>query len=231
MPPGPARSTRTAKAERATPAPAAKRTRVNDSEKTRRDILDVAIKEMSQNGFSGARIDEIADRTKTSKRMIYYYFGSKEGLYLAALEECYRQIREIEGTLHLRKKKPLDALADLVRATFDHHLSHTDFIRLVMVENIHQGRHLSQIDGLKELNHGTIELIDDICKRGAQQGAMRPDIDPVELHMTISALCFFYVSNRHSFSYIFDCDMTSLVSHASRREQVSDVVLRYVRPK
>ncbi|MDP3737821.1 MAG: TetR family transcriptional regulator [Hyphomonadaceae bacterium] len=211
-----------------TPAP--ERSRTNDAERTRQDILEVAIHEMSEKGFSGARIDEIAERTQTSKRMIYYYFESKEGLYCAVLEECYRRIREIEGALHLKEKPPLEALSELVKFTFDHHVQNIDFIRLVMVENIHHGNHLAKVPALKEMNRPTIELLADICRRGAAEKVMRRNIDPVDLHMTISALCFFYVSNRYTFSYLFEVDMTSLSATVSRRERVSEVVLRYVRP-
>lgn len=211
-------------------APAPERTRTNDAERTRQNILEVAIHEMSEKGFSGARIDEIAERTQTSKRMIYYYFESKEGLYCAVLEECYRRIREVEGTLHLKEKPPLEALSELVKFTFDHHVQNIDFIRLVMVENIHHGRHLASVPHIKEMNRPTIDLLAEICRRGAAEKVMRKGLDPIDLHMTISAMCFFYVSNRYTFSYLFDVDMTSLSATVSRRERVAEVVLKYVRP-
>lgn len=204
--------------------------RTNDPERTKADILEVATHEFSEKGLSGARIDEIAERTRTSKRMIYYYFGSKEGLYRAVLEESYRRIRAIEATLDLEHKPPLEALAQHVRFTFDYQLANPDFIRLVMVENIHNGVHIAQLSSAQQSNMAAIETLRSIIKRGIAAGVMRKDLDPIDLHMSISALCFFNVSNRHTFSTIFKVDMVSLAATAARRESVTDLILRFVAP-
>ena len=202
--------------------------RTNNPERTREDILDVARQEFATKGLSGARIDEIAARTATSKRMIYYYFGSKEALYLAVLEQAYRRIRSVEGTLDLEALPPLEALAKLVRFTFDYQTSNEEFIRLVMVENIHNGEFIAQSKVIKALNVPVIDALRTLCTRGRAEGAMRPNLDPIDLHMTISALCFFSVANRHTFSTIFGRDMVSKAALAARREIVVDTVLRYV---
>lgn len=204
------------------------RSRTNDPDATRADILEVALKEFADKDLSGARIDEIAEQTRTSKRMIYYYFESKEGLYLAVLEECYRRMRFVENQLDLDKIPPLDALRLLVTSTFDYQDAHPDFIRLVMVENIHHGEHVSRLADVGALNAGVIDQIKRICERGAAQGVMRPDIDPVDLHMTISALCFFNVSNRYTFSRIFSLNMGSKAALKARRDSVADLVVRSV---
>lgn len=204
------------------------RARVNDPERTKADIISVATHEFSEKGLSGARIDEIAERTHTSKRMIYYYFGSKEGLYRTVLESCYRRIRSVEERVDLDKKPPLDALAELVGFTFDHHNQNEDFIRLVMVENIHHGSSISSLPS--DVNESAIEKLSDICRRGVAEGVIRQDIEPLDLHMTISALCFFNVSNRHTFSSIFKVDMGSPAALRKRRKQVIEVVLRSVAP-
>ena len=210
------------------PAPAPGRT--NDPERTRANILEVATHEFAEKGLSGARIDEIAERTQTSKRMIYYYFDGKEGLYRAVLEAAYRRVREAEIELHLEDKPPLEALADLVRSTFDHHMAHPDFIRLVMVENIHHGETVASLPDIVAINRPAIENIRRICDRGVEAGVMRADVDAVDVHMSISALCFFNVSNRHTFGRIFNVDMTSPEPVATRRNQVVRMLLRYVMP-
>ena len=202
--------------------------RTNDPERTKANILAVATQEFSEKGLSGARIDEIAERTHTSKRMIYYYYGSKEGLYRAVLEACYRRIRSVEDHVDLESKPPLDALAELVQFTFDHHNQNEDFIRLVMVENIHHGANIASLP--RDINESAIEKLSDICRRGVAEGVIRGDIDPLDLHMSISALCFFNVSNRHTFSTIFKVDMTSPAAADKRRAQVTDLILRYVAP-
>lgn len=210
--------------------PGGKLRRTKDPVRTRADIIEVATREFSEKGLSGARIDEIAERTKTSKRMIYYYFENKEGLYRAVLAESYRRIRAIEATLEVRRKAPRDALAQYVRFTFDHQLANVDFNRLVMVENIHHGQHIAQLSAEDQASMAAIETLRTIVARGVAEGVMRADLDAIDLHMSISALCFFNVANRHTFSTIFKVDMTSPAATASRRESIVDMILRFVAP-
>ncbi len=210
--------------------PAAKTARVNDPERTRANIILVATHEFSEHGLSGARIDEIAARTHTSKRMIYYYFGSKEGLYRTVLEECYRRIRAIEHDVDLDAMPPLEALAALVRFTFDYQTNNEDFIRLVMVENIHRGENMAALPNIAAVNSKAIQRLKTLCARGVKEGVMRKDLEPIDLHMSISALCFFNVSNRHTFSTIFKVDMRSPKALRHRKETVTEMILRYVTP-
>jgi len=209
-------------------APVKEKTRTNDPDRTKANIIEVATHEFSEKGLSGARIDEIAERTATSKRMIYYYFESKEGLYRAVLEDSYRRIRSIEATLDLENKPPLEALAQHVRFTFDYQLANPDFIRLVMVENIHHGAHIAQLSSTQQESMAAIQTLRDILDRGKREGVMRKDLDPIDVHMSISALCFFNVANRHTFSTIFKLDMGSPAATAARRESVTEMILRFV---
>ncbi len=134
------------------------------------DIIEVATHEFSEKGLAGARIDVIAEAMRTSKRMIYYYFGSKEGLYIRVLEEAYRRIREIESSLHLDDLGPEDALRRLVGFTVDYQLANPDFIRLVMTENIHRGEFLAQSKAIHKLNVPAIEGLRRVYERGAEGG-------------------------------------------------------------
>lgn len=211
----------------ATLAPEERTTRAQDPEGVRKDILAVARDEFAAKGFSGARVDEIAARTKTSKRMIYYYFGDKEGLYLAVLEEVYSSIRSVESTLDLDSLSPQAALEALVGFTFDYQNANPDFVRLVMIENIHEARHLATSKVIQGLNVTVIESLRRIIRRGEEAGVFRKGLDAIDLHMTISALCFFNVANRATFSTIFKLDMTSLKALAVRRNQIIAVVSRY----
>src|SRR3954468_24251312 len=142
--------------------------RAQDPEGTRQNILEIATEEFAEKGFSGARIDEIAARTNTSKRMIYYYFGDKEGLFVAVLEEAYGRIRQIESTLNLDHLEPEQALRALVGFTFDYQNENQDFIRLVMVENIHNGAHLAKSKLIQDLNVSVIETLRRIYERGRE---------------------------------------------------------------
>ena len=192
-------------------------------------ILDVALQEFSRRGLSGARIDAIAAESGLNKGMIYYYFGSKEDLYVAALEESYRRFRQIESDFHLEKLPPVEALGALVGASFDFHAAHPEFIRMVMSENINHGEYIRKIPELRAINRSAITVLDSLCRRGIADGVFRADVDPVDLHMTISALSFYNVSNRHTFSFIFDRDLGAPEVHAARRASVIDTVLCAVR--
>ena len=202
--------------------------RTNDPERTMAGILAVATKEFADKGLTGARIDAIADATHTSKRMIYYYYGSKEGLYLAVLEDAYRRVRATEADLHLADLTPQDALKALVGFTFDHHHSNQDFIRLVMSENIQRGEYLVQSKLIQELNASVIQSIEALYKRGVKAGVFRKGLDPIDIHASISALTFFNVSNRYTFDLIFQRDGQNAKALAERRQSVVDMVLRFV---
>jgi len=207
----------------------ARPTRTNDPVRTMTDIVEVAMREFADKGLAGARIDEIAAATRTSKRMIYYYFESKEGLYVAVLEEAYRRMRAIESELHLEDLAPEDALRRLVGFTVDYQLAHPEFIRLVMTENIHRGQYLARSKAIHKLNVPAIEGLRRVYERGLQAGVFRSGIDPVDLHMSISALSVFNVANRHTFSLIFKRDLESSAALIARRDSIIEMVVRFVR--
>ena len=192
------------------------------------EILQIASAEFADKGLAGARIDAIADATRTSKRMIYYYYGSKEGLYLAVLEDAYRRTRDIEGRLHLSDLAPQEALEKLVAFTYDRHRENEDFIRLVMSENILRGEYIRQSKDIKKLNLPVIDAIAELYERGVAKGVFRSGLDPVEIHGLISALAFFNVSNRHTFGAIFQKKAGQGLAHTLGKAPVVDMVLRYV---
>lgn len=192
------------------------------------EILRVATAEFAAKGLSGGRIDAIAAATRTSKRMIYYYYGSKEGLYLAVLEESYRSMRQIESELHLRDLEPEVALRTLVETTFDHHRSHEPYIRLVMNENMQRGAYLAQSKTIQELNVPAIQAIYELYERGLNKGVFRAGLDPVDIHASISALTFFNVSNQHTFGLIFKSTSQRDDAVALRRANIADMVLRFM---
>jgi AcrR family transcriptional regulator len=213
-------------------APARRRsepTRTNDPARTMADILEVATREFADKGLAGARIDVIAEAMRTSKRMIYYYFGSKEGLYLAVLEESYRRMRAMEAEAHLEDLPPEDALRKLVGHTLDYQWSHPEFVRLVQTENIHRAEYISQSKAIRKLNVPAIEGLRRVLERGQKEGLFRGGIDPVDLHMSISALSNFQVANRHTFSVIFQRDMESPAAQIARRDSIIEMIVRFVR--
>jgi AcrR family transcriptional regulator len=217
---------RAAVRSRAEPAGAAP---TRNPERTTADILEVATREFAEKGLDGARIDVIAEAMRTSKRMIYYYFGSKEGLYIAVLEEAYRRMRDIEAGLHLDDVEPEAALRRLVAFTVDYQFAHPEFIRLVMSENMQRGTYLRQSKAIRDLNVPAIDGLRRVLERGRQAGVFRAGIDPVDVHMSISALSVFNVANRHTFSLIFQRDMETPAAVATRRDTIVEMVVRYCR--
>jgi AcrR family transcriptional regulator len=204
-------------------APTTRQPRKNNPEKTRQEILLAAVTEFAEQGLSGARVDAIAERTRTSKRMIYYYFGSKEQLYLAVLEKLYGDIRATEEEL-----EPDEAIRRLVEFTFEHHNRNVDFIRVVSIENIHKGAHIAKSQVIAALNKSVLTSIASILDRGVAARLFRRDIDPLDLHMLISSFCFFRVSNRHTFSTIYEIDLSEPAVSERHKRMIGDAVLRYV---
>jgi AcrR family transcriptional regulator len=202
--------------------------RKNDPERTRTDILDVATEEFSTRGLAGGRVDAIAEKTRTSKRMIYYYFGSKEGLYLAVLERSYRKIRTLEADLRLADLPADEALRVLIATTFDHDEANPEFVRLVSIENIHHAVHMRRSEAIRDLNVSIIETIDAIISRGLSAGIFKRHVDAIDVHMLISAFCFFRVSNRHTFGTIFRRDLSEEAMKTRHRQMISDAVLAYM---
>ena len=203
--------------------------RRNDPDQTRQDILAVAAREFADQGLSGARVDAIAEQTKTSKRMIYYYFESKEGLYLAVLERAYQSIRSAEDELTLGELSPEAALRTMIGATFDYDENHPNFIRLVAIENIHRAEHMARSRSIAKLNVSVIRTLERILNEGFRLGIFLRRVSPVDLHMLISAFCFFRVSNQHTFRTIFDIDISDRVVRTRQRQMVIDAVIAFLK--
>lgn len=198
---------------------------------TKADILRIAQEEFAARGLSGARVDAIAARTRTTKRALYYHYGSKEGLYVAVLEKVYSDIRDYENRLGLADMAPDEALKCLVEFTFDYDETQADFIRLVSIENIHRARYLARSSKIRDLNYSAIETLAGILKRGQESRIFRAGVEAIDVHMLISALCFFRVSNRHTFRRIFRHDLLAKSLRQHHREVVVETVMRYVEPR
>jgi AcrR family transcriptional regulator len=200
-----------------------------DPEETKRNILEVATQEFSAMGLAGARVDAIAERTNTTKRMLYYYFESKEGLYQAVLEKVYGDIRALEQDLHVSELDPVEGMRKLVEFTFDYHDRHRDFVRLITIENIHGAKYVEQLKTFKTNNASAIETIGDLLARGVASGQFRSDVDPIDLHLMFSAMCFHRIGNRHTFGTAFGRDPSHPRLRARHRAMIVDAVLRYLR--
>jgi AcrR family transcriptional regulator len=208
--------------------PSAASSSARDAERTRAEILAVATREFADKGYDGARVDEIAAKTSTTKRMLYYYFSGKEGLYIAVLEQAYAGIRALERKLDVEHLDPVEAMRKLAELTFDHHEAHPDFIRLVSIENIHRAEHIARSTALSGLANPALDVLTRILSRGRVSGQFRADVDPLDVHMMISAFCVFRTANRHTFHAIFQRDMLDPKRRKRYRRMLGDLILAYL---
>jgi len=202
--------------------------RQRDPDRTQNEILEVATREFAERGYSGGRVDEIAAQTRTTKRMIYYYFGGKEGLFIAVLQRAYARIRALEQQVDVNHLDPASAIRRVAELTFDHHESHPDFIRLVSIENTHRAVHLAKLEGVATLNNPAVTVLEEILSRGYDTGVFRRQVEPLDLHMLISAFCVFRVANRYTFRSIFGRDMMSRRLRQRYRKMVGDMAVSYL---
>ncbi|MGX0978236.1 AcrR family transcriptional regulator [Roseovarius sp. MBR-51] len=199
-----------------------------DPAAVRQDILTIATQEFAAHGLSGANINEIARQTSTSKRMIYYYFGDKEGLYCSVLEGVYATLRAREDDLDVAGLEPVAALRRLIEATFEAHVTAPHFIRLVMIENIHNAEYLRKSESVPKLNRSIIDKLEDVCARGKAAGLFREGVDALELHWLTSSFSFYNVSNRATFSTSFGTALYSTTRQSQLLERLVDMVLATV---
>ncbi len=205
------------------------RARRRDPDRTREGILAAAQREFAAKGLSGGRVDAIARRARANKRMIYHYFGNKDGLYLAALERVYEDLRGTERALDLGHLAPAAAIRRLVEFAFDYSRRHPELISLINNENLHGARHLRKSKKVRGLHSPFVAMIGDILRRGVAQGVFRRGLDPVDLYITIAAVGYFYLSNNRTLSAIFGRDLGSAAACRRRKRHNVDVILHAIR--
>lgn len=199
-----------------------------DATATRARILQAARQEFANLGLGGARVDEIAERAEANKRMIYHYFGNKEGLFRAVIEDTYLHIRNAEKELDLDSLPPAQALEAFVRFTWNYYLEHPEFITLVNSENLHKARHIKTLESLPATTTGLVNMVDRILARGVAEGVFRQGIDAAQLNITIAAIGYYYMNNRHTSSYLFGRDFMDPDMLAERLAFNVDTIMRLV---
>ena len=212
----------------ATPSRSPERVVTRDPDATRQAILRAATTEFAQHGLAGARVDRIAERAGVNKRMLYYYFGQKEGLFLAVLEGAYQRIREEEHTLNLARVEPTEAIRRLIAFTWDYYIAHPEFLTLLNTENLYRARHLRKSARVRSLHSPFVATIAEVLERGRRAGVFRAGVDPVQLYISIAGLSYFYLSNNSTLSTIFDRDLLSPKAKVERLSHMTDLVLGYL---
>jgi AcrR family transcriptional regulator len=213
-----------------TAANATLRRPVRDAERTQAAILSAATQEFARHGLGGARVDRIAVRAKTNKRMLYYYFGRKDALFLAVLENTYASIRNAEKQLSMLDVAPDEGIRRLIRFTWDYYVTHPEFLSLLNTENLHGARHLRRSRNVQAMNSPLIETLATVLARGRDAGQFRGGVDPLQLYVSIAALSYFYLGNNRTLSAVFARDLASERSRAERLAHMADVILGYLRP-
>jgi len=200
-----------------------------DAGRTQAAILAAATREFARHGMGGARVDRIAARAKTNKRMLYYYFGNKDALFLAVLELAYARIRAAETQLSLLDVEPVESVRRLVEFTWNYYLAHPEFLTLLNSENLHRARHLKRSRDVRAMNSPVIETLGNVLARGARSGQFRSGVDALQLYISIAALSYFYLGNNHTLSAVFGRDLASGRAQCERLAHMTDVILGYLR--
>ena len=203
--------------------------RKRDSSATKKRILDAAKKEFSNKGLGGARMDEIALKSKANKRMIYHYFGNKEALFMKTLEDAYVDIRSAEQGLNLIELDPEDALITLVKFTWDYYLKNPEFITLVNSENLHKGKHLKKSKIIEDISNKFVSMVGAILDKGVESGQFRAGIDPVQLNITIAAIGYYYLTNKHTGAIVYQRELDSKDAYDERLNFNIETILRLVK--
>ncbi len=199
-----------------------------NADRTRTAIIDAAMDEFAAYGLGGARVDRIAERSGSNKRLIYYYFGNKDALFLAALEKAYADIRKAEQALHLDEDDPVEAIRKLVAFTWNYYIENPAFLTLLNTENLHRAEHLKQSTRILEMNSPLIQMLDTIVERGRRTGLFRDGVDPIQLYISIASLSYFYLSNHYTLSVIFERDLRTPKAEAQRLSHMTELVLGYL---
>ena len=202
---------------------------LRDPARNRERILAAALEEFARFGLGGARVDRIAARAGANKRMLYYYFGNKEAMFLAVLESRYAHIRRAEQGLRLGDLDPREGMRRLIAFTWSYYLKHPEFLTLLNSENLHRGRHLRRSRQVAAMHSPLVAMLRDLLARGVRKGQFRRGVDPVQLYISIAALGYFYLSNRHTLSTIFERDLLAARNKAERLKHMTALVLGYLR--
>ena len=202
--------------------------RPRDADRSQRDILDAALAEFAEHGLGGARMDRIADRAAVNKRLIYYYFESKESLFLAVLERAYESIRGEEQQLSLTQVEPVEAIRRLIAFTWNYYIAHPEFLTLLNSENLHRARHLKQSSKIPAMHSPLVQTLAAVLERGHKSGLFRAGVDPVQLYISIAGLSYFYLGNNHTLSTIFNRPLLGAKAKVERLSHMTDLVLGYL---
>ncbi len=194
------------------------------AEPVRERLLRAATKRFAESGYRGTTVDEIVAAAKVNKRMVYHYFQSKERLYHAVLIEAYRGLEVIEVDTFTHTEG-IEALTEkLVRAYFGFLEAHPEFVRLILWENLNDGRGLALADS-KLSKDPMLQALTHLLDEGIAAGRMRKDMDARHLLISLIGLCLVYSSNRYTLSQALRMDLGSKTVREKGIRHVTQLLL------
>jgi len=199
-----------------------------DADLTRARILKAARHEFMRHGYSGARVGRISSSGRSSDRMIYYYFGSKEALYISVLESVYTELGAAESRLALDESRPVEALRTLIAFTWRYYLEHPEFVALLSNENLQRGRHIAKSLSVAKLSRPVLDILGRVLAEGERQGLFLPGLDVRHVYVTLAALGYFYLSNRYTLSSFLDRDLMRREECDAWLEEITRVLMASV---
>jgi AcrR family transcriptional regulator len=202
--------------------------RAQQADQTRARILQAAIKVFTEDGYSGGRVERISAEADSNDRMLYYYFGSKEKLFVRVLEHTYEQFNLAESTLRLDPSTPVQTLQQVVAFVWEYYVTHPEFVAILSIENLHKGKHARQSSELRRLSGEAVGVLRPIIEAGQQQGLFRQDLDIKHVYLMIASLCYFYNSNLHTLTSFLDPDIAQPQQRQDWLAFISDLVVRGV---
>ena len=198
---------------------------------TRDSILRAATRVFAKHGYDGGRVEQISKAARSYDRMIYYYFGSKEGLFIAVIEEAYRRFNEAESALELDEARPAQALADVIRFVWGYYQANPEFITLLNTENLHRGKHIAKSMRAREFSSPAVAVLGQVLSHGIGQGVFRDDVAARDVYLMIAAMGYFYLSNRFTLAAFLGEDLETPAALAHWEAFLIDSVLRTVAPR
>ena len=202
--------------------------RKRDRERTERTILNAARVEFAKEGYAAARVDKVAQRAKLSKGMIYHYYGSKDALFIAVLEDIYQALSDANAELMLEDFEPVPGIKHLIDHTFSYFADHPEFIILVNSENAMRAQHLRKSQRIRKTFQPLSNKLRELLDRGVAQGVFRAGVDPTQLYISIVAAGYFFLSNRYTLGVVFDTDLFAQDALAERQNHIDELILGYL---
>lgn len=199
-----------------------------NKERTKSLILAAASTEFAEKGYAGARVENIAERSGSNKRMLYYYFQNKEELFVAVMEETYKTIRNAESELKLLDLPPVEAIRSLITFTWEYYIAHPEFLNLLNTENLYHAEHIKKSKNIGFYNSKLIDTLSEILIRGQKEKLFRGGVDPLQLYISIAGLSYFYISNNDTLSVVFGRDLGNPKAKVERLQHIIDLVLGYL---